>query len=227
VFVHELDREGVTHLEQRANDFVPHVHDLLTSWGVPAEQADTLAGFMEQRDWRIQSSPAERLIDGQRLPAGAGELEVIHTPGHTVGSICLLYGDYLFTGDHVLSVLSPNIGGGEFGAPNLLNRYLNSLDRVRALHSTTLSVMPGHGVPWNGVDQICGRLAHHHAERLTSLEHIVLEGKASTIFEMAEALFGRLKGIHLWLGTAEVHSHLEYLIEQGRIRAEDGGYRPA
>lgn len=39
------------------------------------------------------------VVDGDRIPAGDGELSVLHTPGHTEGSICL-WGD--IDGSHVL-----------------------------------------------------------------------------------------------------------------------------
>ena len=45
-------------------------------------------------------SRADRLVaDGHRLPLGAQEALVIHTPGHTPGSICLYFPGHLFTGD--------------------------------------------------------------------------------------------------------------------------------
>ena len=49
--------------------------------------------------------PDTELRDGQRLVHGDWQLEVLHTPGHTAGHVCLY--DHatgtLFTGDHVLS----------------------------------------------------------------------------------------------------------------------------
>lgn len=42
----------------------------------------------------------DRLVhDGERLPVGRLEFVVIHTPGHTPGSICLYTPGHLFTGD--------------------------------------------------------------------------------------------------------------------------------
>ncbi len=31
--------------------------------------------------------------DGARFPLGNGEILILHTPGHTLDSICILYGD--------------------------------------------------------------------------------------------------------------------------------------
>jgi hydroxyacylglutathione hydrolase len=45
-------------------------------------------------------SRADLLVDeGYRLPLGAGEALVIHTPGHTPGALCLSFPGHLFTGD--------------------------------------------------------------------------------------------------------------------------------
>lgn len=43
-----------------------------------------------------------RVEDGDSLAAGRLRLKVIHTPGHTADSICLLAGDQLFSGDTLL-----------------------------------------------------------------------------------------------------------------------------
>jgi len=39
------------------------------------------------------------VLGGEDLPLGGENLKVIHTPGHTFDSICVLYGKNLFTGD--------------------------------------------------------------------------------------------------------------------------------
>lgn len=44
-------------------------------------------------------SPDLLAKDGDRFRFGASELIVIHTPGHTPGSLCFLLEDHLFTGD--------------------------------------------------------------------------------------------------------------------------------
>ena len=53
-----------------------------------------------------RESPApwadRRIGDGDRLVAGDLRLEAIHTPGHTIDSMCLRVGDRLFTGDTLL-----------------------------------------------------------------------------------------------------------------------------
>ena len=62
-----------------------------------------------------KSPPADRLLkDGEIIPLGQLRLKVIHTPGHTRGSICLLVDDRLFTGDTLLrnSIGRADLPGG-------------------------------------------------------------------------------------------------------------------
>lgn len=89
--------------------------------------------------------PAERILrHGDVLSVGAMTVEVIHTPGHSPGSVCyllrhgleslLLSGDTLFAG----SIGRSDLPGGD-GA-----RLLRSLERLVGLDDG-LAVHPGHG----------------------------------------------------------------------------------
>jgi glyoxylase-like metal-dependent hydrolase (beta-lactamase superfamily II) len=87
----------------------------------------------------VDQSPA----DGDTVSAGALRSTVIHTPGHTEGSVCLYFpadqllvaGDTLFAG----SIGRTDLPGGSF------DKIMRSLhDRVLALPDDT-RVIPGHG----------------------------------------------------------------------------------
>jgi glyoxylase-like metal-dependent hydrolase (beta-lactamase superfamily II) len=90
------------------------------------------------------SVPAVELAEGGEVRFGSVRLEVLHTPGHTEGSICLLdpeagrlySGDTLFAG----SFGRVDLPGGSAAA------MVESLDRLRRLDET-LTVLPGHGPP--------------------------------------------------------------------------------
>jgi len=81
------------------------------------------------------------LEDGVIIDLGNYRLQIIHTPGHTSGCICLYEPDYrlLFSSDTVFSkgILS-NIGDS-----GNISDYLNSLRRLSSLHISEL--YPGHG----------------------------------------------------------------------------------
>lgn len=228
VFVHAADWEAVTHYEAWHTNFVTLMRERLTAWGAPEADIQEASDLFLHGGLKLaQSVPAERLTDGQRLPMGTGELEVFHTPGHSLGSICLRFGRHLFSGDHVLPDVSPNIGGGDFETPNLLRRYLESLERVRHLQADDLRVHPGHGEPFADLAGRVRELQEHHREREETILEL-LHGRGSlTVYEIAVALFGPLRGHHVALGTAEVYAHLEKAEREGRISVVEKRYELA
>ncbi len=88
------------------------------------------------------SVPAVELAEGGVVTFGAIGLEVLHTPGHTAGSVCLLARDegILFTGDTLFA--------GGFGRVDLpgasAEAMVESLTRLARLEGQ-LAVRPGHG----------------------------------------------------------------------------------
>ncbi len=82
----------------------------------------------------------EVLVDGDEIDLGDEKIRVLHTSGHSRGSVSYLIGDSLFTGD----TLFKN-GYGRFdlygGDPNEL---LNSLNKLSKLDGDIL-IYPGHG----------------------------------------------------------------------------------
>lgn len=86
----------------------------------------------------------EMLVDGDEPIPLAEDLLLIPTPGHTAGSVCLLYRGFLFTGDH----LWWNPDKGRLSASRAYNwhsweRQLASLEKLLAFDFSW--VLPGHG----------------------------------------------------------------------------------
>jgi len=80
------------------------------------------------------------LADGVEIALGSGSLRVIHTPGHTPGSICLLTGRVLIVGD----TLFPG-GPGHSDRPEDLQQEIRSIvERLLILPDET-EVYSGHG----------------------------------------------------------------------------------
>ncbi len=93
--------------------------------------------FGQDRVWR----PADRLlVDGEIIALGNAQVKVVHTPGHTRGSVCYLCGDDLITGDTLFAdgYGRCDLYGGDWGA------LCTSLRRLTTL-SPTLRIYPGHG----------------------------------------------------------------------------------
>ena len=81
-----------------------------------------------------------RVKDGDEIRVGSARVRVIHTPGHTPGSICLRIGKVLLTGD----TLFPG-GPGRTQTPEDLQTAVRSIaERLLPLEDDAL-VWPGHG----------------------------------------------------------------------------------
>ena len=88
----------------------------------------------------LPSPPDLTLEDGDVVNFGTVSLRVLHTPGHTPGSLCLLFGKHLFSGD----TLFPG-GPGKTGTPAAFEQIVNSItEKLFVLPDETL-VYPGHG----------------------------------------------------------------------------------
>ena len=88
------------------------------------------------------SVPAVDLAEGSRIKFGEIDLDVLHTPGHTEGSVCLVAAGerMLFTGDTLFvgSWGRTDLPGGDE------SQMIDSLSRLSTL-ADDLRVLPGHG----------------------------------------------------------------------------------
>jgi glyoxylase-like metal-dependent hydrolase (beta-lactamase superfamily II) len=88
--------------------------------------------------------PTVALEDGATLTVGTITLRVLHTPGHTPGSICLLYAPgFVLSGDTLFrrGIGRTDLAGGDEDAiERSIEAQLYPLD-------ADLAVYPGHGEP--------------------------------------------------------------------------------
>ncbi len=104
--------------------------------------SDPVKNFSMMLGMPISSPPASRALgDGEKLYVGDLLLEVIHTPGHTPGSVSIRCDDLVFTGDALF-----NEGMGRTDFP-----YSSEEDLLRSIREKLLvlpdstKVYPGHG----------------------------------------------------------------------------------
>jgi len=80
------------------------------------------------------------LKDGNTIECGKLKLEVIHTPGHTPGSLCFRVGKYLLSGDTIF----PG-GPGKTGTPRDFQQIFASIkENILTLPDETV-ILAGHG----------------------------------------------------------------------------------
>ena len=86
-------------------------------------------------------NPAEHLLrGGDILPLGDEKIEVLHTPGHTDGSVCYRCGDILVTGD---TLFADTYGRCDLYSGDI-SKMRASLRRLASLDGNTV-IYPGHG----------------------------------------------------------------------------------
>jgi hydroxyacylglutathione hydrolase len=87
------------------------------------------------------SPPADKIVrDGEQLAFGRHSLAIIHTPGHSPGSICIYVENNLFTGDSLFvgAAGRVDVPGGDFST------LLSALaDKIAVLPDETI-IWPGH-----------------------------------------------------------------------------------
>jgi hydroxyacylglutathione hydrolase len=90
------------------------------------------------------ASTALAASDGATFPFGDdAHIRVLHTPGHTDGSVCYVVDPIVFTGD----ILFSGSVGGAYGDKSTYADVLRSVStKIFTLPETTV-IMPGHGPP--------------------------------------------------------------------------------
>ncbi len=89
---------------------------------------------------QLPLKPDQLLAGGEQIRCGKINLEVIHTPGHTPGSLCFKTGNYLFSGDTIF----PG-GPGKTRSPKEFKQIVSSIEeKIMTLPDDTV-ILPGHG----------------------------------------------------------------------------------
>lgn len=177
-------------------DHAPAANPLAAEWGVPA------VGFAAGPSFE----PDEVVADGDRLTVGAATVWVVHTPGHTADHICLLIGDVMFTGDHIM--------GGSTVVIEDASDYLDSLRKVRS--SAPRHLFPGHGDDMPDAVAAVDAYIAHRLEREEQIVAAVTNG-AGTVGEVVETVYAGLDGSLVAAAIHQVRVQLQKLNAEGRL----------
>ncbi|HHW61703.1 MAG TPA: MBL fold metallo-hydrolase [Syntrophomonadaceae bacterium] len=103
----------------------------------------TAANFSFLMGAKVTSPPADQFInDGDIIKIGnTVELEVIHTPGHSPGGVCLKTGDIIFVGDTLFygSIGRTDFPGGSY------KQLIHSIKTKLLIYPDETVCYPGHG----------------------------------------------------------------------------------
>ena len=170
------------------------------------------------------------LKDGDTLVCGGHTFQCILTPGHTPGHLCLYEPErrWLFSGDHVLFHITPNICRWS-GVKDSLGDYLESLKRVRDLPVELL--LPAHRAETGELAARVDALTAHHTRRVENAWETVRREPGLTAYEIAGRMAWSIRCrnweefplTQKFFAVGEALAHLDYLTVRGRaVRGWDG-----
>ncbi len=231
IFVHPADREKCiwdveTYHEKKKEPFLR----FFTEAGLPRAVGETISeqmdahfktffpGYFEVRD----------ITDSATFSFDDFNLEVVHCPGHTKGSVCFLDRENhrFFSGDHLLEHITSNPvveleGRGNGSEFRSLSRYLDSLSRTEDLPIS--AVLPGHGTVFSHPERRIAEIREHHRLRREEILRILRSapgpGKGMTLFGITMTVLPELKAWDVFLGMSETLGHLEILEDKGLIQS--------
>jgi len=205
-------------------DEVPFLRD----WQADAPQ--DLEGPEGQEEWARRSQEFRReaaraaqvaapLGDGETLTVGSLTLQAVHTPGHTMGSLCLLLREEgaLFTGDTALGLGTVAVSPPPHGDMAL---SLQSLERLKGLGASLL--LPGHGPPVKEAGRKLQELIDHRLERERQVLSLLAQGKG-TVPELVRAIYPELDRRILGMARRQVEAHLHKLMAEGQVLRQGEG----
>lgn len=172
------------------------------------------------------------LKDKDKVKVGEKSFDIIWTPGHTPGHICLYDADegLLFAGDHLLLTITPNIAlpdkSYEIYCP--LKNYLNSLAKIKRF--SVKKVLPGHGKIFSNFRGRIEELILHHKQRCMEIVER-LKKRDLTAYQIASTITWNVKYpswdkyplMQKYFAFAETMSHLQFLKDNGVVKEVNRG----
>ncbi|SER24736.1 MBL fold metallo-hydrolase [Natrinema salaciae] len=229
VYVHAADAPLVEGDEDAWNAMHDRQKRYFEEWGMPEDDQAALLERMVDGETTVETPTVTAFEDGETFAVADTELEVVHTSGHAAG-LSMFRAEFdgqrqVFSGDALLPVYTPNVGGADVRVDRPLERYLRALQEI--VDAGYDRAWPGHRDP---IDDPADRARHiidHHEERswrvLDALDRL---GPCDT-WTVSADLFGDLEGIHILHGPGESYAHLEHLERAGTVVREGTEYRLA
>jgi glyoxylase-like metal-dependent hydrolase (beta-lactamase superfamily II) len=222
----ETDNNSLKELEIQAREAA----DQLIKYGISEEQGERITQFFTFWPRFLQYQKPDILVhDGDTI---FDDLEIIWTPGHSFGHICIFdkLRKYLFSGDHILSKITPHIGNyvvpkyfaeeyENYDFNNILKHYLLSLDKIDNLNPKI--IFPAHqDIIYNPHERIL-EIKEHHKNRLTEISNLI-KNNPMTAYRISQIHFGEdLDEMNSYMALSEVLGHLFYLEAENKVKTDE------
>ncbi|TRM88270.1 MBL fold metallo-hydrolase [Sulfolobus sp. C3] len=217
IIIHEKELEFIHYL--LSPEYSKDIKEYLSSNGFPDQVIDRMLRNRERFNEIIKGVNFITVKDGDKIEINGTRAEILWTPGHTVGHICLMYDHSLFCGDHILPDITPNASILRKD-DNPLKAYLNSLEKIKSLNVDV--IYPAHGKAFSNVKERIREIIGHHDKRLDEIIKIIRDKRKANAYEIATGIswykkWDELSSFDKQLALGETMSHLKYLVEKGSI----------
>jgi glyoxylase-like metal-dependent hydrolase (beta-lactamase superfamily II) len=227
VAIHRIDAGFISPRYKDFADLIKKTEELLRQNGVPDNELPQLKeASLWMNKYVTPDAPEIKLEDGDTISNDSFEFEVLWTPGHSPGHICLYERErrFILTGDHVLYDTTPHVGLNPQSGDNPLGNYISSLKKLERLK--VHFILPGHGPMFNALGLRIEKILQHHEERKRAIMQTLRDG-LKTAYEVAQQIpwmanEGRIafQDLAVWdrrMAVTETLAHLKLLMEEDRV----------
>ncbi len=213
VYIHELDLRNLTNYEERIVVVSKHLEEFLVEAGASDSLKERCLELYRITKSLGRSITVDRTYEAENFRIG--RIQALHVPGHCAGHVVLKLDNVLFSGDMVLSHISPHQAPERLTHFTGLGHYLESLAKLEKWASDVEITFGGHGAPIIDLPKRIGEIREVHQERLAIVLEILQQPQ--TIAEVSHKLFGEVNGYNVLLALEETGAHVEYLYQRGLL----------
>jgi glyoxylase-like metal-dependent hydrolase (beta-lactamase superfamily II) len=227
VAIHRIDAGFIFPRYKNFDGLIKKTEELLRQNGVPE---DELLQLKEASLWMNKyvtpDLPEVKLEDGDTISNDSFEFDVLWTPGHSPGHVCLYEREkkFILTGDHVLYDTTTHVGFNPQSGDNPLGDYISSLKKLERLKVNF--ILPGHGPVFNALGLRIEKILQHHEGRKRAIMRSLRDG-LKTAYEIAQQIPWMVneggtafQDLPVWdkrMAVNETIAHLKLLMEEDRV----------
>ncbi len=224
ILTHQWESALIESRYIKFSDLIEKMSAHLAQHGVPSLSLSALeSASIPSLEFVNVTFPERVLYGGEIISTGIYDLEIIWTPGHSPGHICLYepQNQLLFSGDHILPGITPNISYHVQSGDNPLGDYIYALSKLQ--HLAVSRVLPAHEEAFDNLQGRIKEIIIHHEKRKAEILE-VMAGKPRNAWEISSQIswdtpepWDKLPPLHQRSGVSEVIAHLEYLRKEGKV----------
>lgn len=226
LITHKFEAELIESRYIKFHELRQSMEFVLRRYGVPPSKISELkSSSMPAMEFVSVTFPDSTLYGGEIISTGFYDLEVIWTPGHSIGHICLYEPEnkFLFSGDHVLPKITPSVVYHIQSGDDPLGDYLNALHKIENL--PVRKILPAHEGIFTDIRRRVTQICEHHENRNKEIRNAISKGyrnawgiSSQITWNVQDSKWSNLSPLTKRLAVMETVAHLEYMRWRGKVK---------